>query len=405
MEEMSLRDHPKLAGLHILVLGPVALADLEECLDEESRKLAQRFNSSHRAVPVSDLVEQLLLAGAQVTLLTNSRQLQGGIEHSLTGNNLKVVVLPERTSVKMLAGTFWVSEIINLRKHMLEINYDVIHAHWTYEYALAAIITDRRRTIITAHDAPWVIFRHTFDAYHFAKMMLSLVVGISAYHMIFVSEYLRNSWKWVARGKKSVASNFIKLPQVRKSSESKNISEIIVCSIGDASNHKNLLCSLLAWSIFSEENPCGEYLVVGVTREQAISKWSLHTDIFMHPSITWCGTIDRKQVAETLSTAKVLLHSSLEESYCMAAAEALSMGIPVIGPAKCTALVNLVGEAGIFVEELNPKNLSDCLSTYFNSHEVRTHLMSAAAVKAESMSHVNALSIGMISNEYAKLIG
>ena len=405
MTEDYIRNNQKLSSLHILVLGPVALADLEECLDEESHKLSQVFDTYHRAVPVSDLVKQLLLAGARVSLLTNSQQVQSGNEISLKGNNLEVVVLPERRSVKMRAGTFWVAEILNLRKHILETNYDLIHAHWTYEYALAAVMTDRSRTVVTAHDAPWIILRHTFDAYHFAKLVLSLSVGILAHHIIFVSEYLRKSWGSLARGKKSVVSNFIQLPDVRNSTSDINtISDVIVCSIGDISNHKNLLCSLLAWNIFNKEISGGKYLVIGVTREQATSKWSNHAEVFRDPSIIWLGKLNRKQVAENLGSANVLLHSSLEESYCMAAAEALSLGIPVIGSANCTALVTLAGEAGMFVENLNPKSLSECLINYFTVNEVQTRLMAAAAIKAESMLQVNELSIGLIANVYAELI-
>jgi len=145
-------------------------------------------------------------------------------------------------------------------------------------------------------------------------------------------------------------------------------------------------------------------LVIGVTKNQAIQKWPQYEKQIRNKQISWLGTLSRLELTEKLSSADVLLHSSLEESYCMAAAEALALGIPVVGPAECRALASLIGKAGILVENLSPIGLSDALLEYFTNLKFRTEVLNEAVKKGVSFTDSNKKSMQEICDIYMQLI-
>ena len=53
---------------------------------------------------------------------------------------------------------------------------DIVHAHWTYEFALGAI-ESRVPTVVTAHDAPLSILRLNPTPYRLARTVMAWQVA------------------------------------------------------------------------------------------------------------------------------------------------------------------------------------------------------------------------------------
>ena len=100
--------------------------------------------------PAADWVMELMERGHQVTLYTPpSREIDSPT--TFCGNGLRIRIAKLRA-----CGTgrdFFRSERDQLTRMMIEDRCDLIHAHWTYEFALAAIAS-RIPTLSTIHDPP-----------------------------------------------------------------------------------------------------------------------------------------------------------------------------------------------------------------------------------------------------------
>jgi len=384
---------------HILMLGPVATSDLISVLDVSSGILAHEYNTYHRAVPVSDLVIKLLENNFRVTLITNSQQIRKNQKVEFFGRNLRVICLPERVSVKKRASTFWVREILGLIRESSSLNFDVVHAHWSYEYAVAAIFINRKRAIISAHDSPWSILKYNFDAYHFAKLILSLFVGLFSSCTIFVSNYLAKSWSWLCRNESHVIGNFTLL-ESESSLDSADCMRKTICSIGDMSKHKNLICALKGWDIFSKENPGFIFKIAGVGLEQALNAWPEYERYVRNDGIIWMGKINRLEISKMLKTSDVLLHTSLEESYCMAVSEALLMQKPIIASGKCAPIVELAKDAGILVPENSPKDFANALKKFYFNLDLQFELRRNAQTRSIEIQNQNGNNLKKIIHLY-----
>jgi len=69
------------------------------------------------------------------------------------------LVSPMRPRPRHRALDLFAAERAGVRQAMEEDPCDLIHAQWTYEFALAALATGQP-TLVTAHDAPWRVLRH-----------------------------------------------------------------------------------------------------------------------------------------------------------------------------------------------------------------------------------------------------
>jgi glycosyltransferase involved in cell wall biosynthesis len=154
-------------------------------------------------------------------------------------------MVPARKRARTLGLTQFNQEIKSMAKVMESIQFDVLHAHWTYEFAIAALKTDRN-AIITAHDAPLTIFRWALDPYRFLRLIMAIRVRLFARNLTCVSPYLAEKWKSEMFWKKtiSVIPNICPFPSIDQVNQFSNSAKII--TIGDSSKRKNIKNLVLA---------------------------------------------------------------------------------------------------------------------------------------------------------------
>jgi L-malate glycosyltransferase len=84
---------------------------------------------------------------------------------------------------------------------------DIIHAHWTYEFAWAAIKTNLPH-VVTIHDIASVILWNKFDPYRIIRWYMNRVTMNKAKHMIANSNYTFNMLKNGRKQKTKIINNF-----------------------------------------------------------------------------------------------------------------------------------------------------------------------------------------------------
>jgi glycosyltransferase involved in cell wall biosynthesis len=236
---------------------------------------------------------------------------------------------------------------------------DVVHAHWTYEYALAAQDTGLPH-VITVHDEPWEILRDFRNLYFFLRLLNAIRVRSRSHkNFVFVSDYIRTLWNQrmlASRGE--VIPNMNRL-EIGKFDESKRLNHVI--TVGNTDRRKNIRGLLAAWQMVLLTNPNLRLHLVGPGLGAGDPLAHEFENKFNSGQVTWHGIIARRELSNLYSRCKVLVHPSLHESFGLIYLEAFAGNLGIIVLEKSGSATEVVGDAGLILKDDSPKSLSDAI--------------------------------------------
>lgn len=297
---------------------PVWLADL---LDTPTNCVPKGMGGT----PVNELVRELVRRGHAVRLVTASPDVAEPWEGS--GPNLSIYVAPSRRSPRdRVLGRFR-QEISAMASAIPPASeYDVVHAHWTYEFAAAALSRDKN-SLITAHDSPWTVLNYYKHPYRIFRLGMAWHVARRARFLTAVSPYLAQRWKrqMFFSGRIAVIPNIAPSPplDVRRCPTQNSF-----ISIGDSSKRKNILALLKAFAILRNHFPDATLQLIGPGLGESdvlCMKWNGPV-----AGVTFRGALDREDLWRAVQVSAVLVHPSLEETQGMTILEAMRAGLPVV---------------------------------------------------------------------------
>lgn len=136
----------------IAIIGPITISPLYHLLDSESVQRAQGYpNLGLGGSQITQHVEELVKCGYTVLACSTERKIKDPV--LLRGPHLSVLFVPYQKLFKRLL-TIYRSERRTIANAVREFSPHIIHAHWTYEFALAAIDTNLPH-LITVRDHPF----------------------------------------------------------------------------------------------------------------------------------------------------------------------------------------------------------------------------------------------------------
>jgi len=97
------------------------------------------------------------------------------------------------------------------------------------------------------------------------------------------------------------------------------------------------------------------------------------------------GGVDDTTLAALYAGAECLLHAAWLEGFGLTALEALAAGTPVVGY-RAGAVAEVVGDAGLLVDEQDPDALGDALVTLLGDESLRSRLRAVAKPRAARFS-------------------
>jgi glycosyltransferase involved in cell wall biosynthesis len=315
---------------------------------------------------ISKLIIELRKRGHEVTVFCGS--------HSITetmyveGNGIKLYICPRRARV---AYDFYRQERQTLTQAMNDSECEIIHAHWTYEFGVAALASNKK-ALVTAHDAPLVILsfclRLRIFPHWFMRTLLGIRVMHTAPHLSAVSPYIsRHIEKWYFPKKKvKVTPNGIEeeIFSVAKPPErATSAPPVIISAIVGWGNRKNASNALKAFFLFRKEFADAVYRIYGNDYETngIAHQWAKSKGL--DAGVEFCGKVPHDELLNFISESDVLLHPSLEESFGMSVCEAMALGIPVVGGIKSGAVPYVLdyGNAGVLVDVRSPSKIKEAL--------------------------------------------
>jgi L-malate glycosyltransferase len=310
-------------------------------------------------IPVTLLAEALVNRGHEVHVVTVSSEVSAPW-HSARGA-LSVTVVPFRARARDRARDLFRREVLGLSDALGEQPHDVVHAHWTYEFALAAQ-RGREPVVVTAHDAPFTVLRHHHDLYRLIRLSMAVRTRVRTHHLTAVSPYLAARWhrQMVYRHPIAIVPNISPFEPRREHSRPDGVH---IVDIADASRLKNVPTLLRAFARIRQEVPDADLTLVGggLGTDEACATGARAEGLAT--GVRFLGILSRDRVRAELARATMMVHASLEEGQPVSLLEALAWGLPIVAGRDSGGCAWTLddGAAGTLVDVADPQAIANAV--------------------------------------------
>ncbi|MFA6598865.1 MAG: glycosyltransferase family 4 protein [Ignavibacteriaceae bacterium] len=375
--------------MKITIVGPLSTEMVKKYLDNSSNNLP-RGDGGYSVV---SLVIALIRKSIQVTVLTYSSDTDTVVEAN--GKFLKVIYVPQSVkirSIRMFRDIKCLVDNIKLLKP------EFVHAHWTYEYGAAAILSGYPN-LVTVRDDAHKIFFATPNIFRLFRLFTDWYVCKKAKYLSANSPDLAEVIEKRIKRSVIVLPNFIldekilSETQLRANAPSR-LKKITMLNNG-FSPWKNTERAMLAFNELLAFYPEFQLHMYGQDFEEGGKAHHWVIENAKAKNIKFYGLIDQTKVSTVLDESTIFLHTSLIEGFGLAPLEAMARGVPVVGGKESGAIPWLLdyGKTGVLCDVRNTdeiiktmKNLLDnqkLLEIYSNKGLERAHVFSEEKVVAD----------------------
>lgn len=314
--------------MHVALVGPCSPADVTGLLGASDVEAALAL-PGYRGIPVSELAKGLVEAGHQVTVVTTDSAISAPAKE-FAGPRFRLVVLRSRSRPRDYLRDFYSVERRGIAGILREAAPDIVHAHWTYEFELAAQDSGLPH-VTTAHDAPFTILKQMRDPYRAARLLVALRARPGIQTLSAVAPYLAKRWRRQMRYGKPIAVIPNSIPTDALPARRHPADHPVVLEVSDAGRRKNIPTLIMAHSSVRRTVTDSELRLVGpgLGPDEAAAQWAIERGLAA--GVTFVGKLSRPQLAQEYSRAWLFAHSSYEEACPMTLLEAHGARLPIVG--------------------------------------------------------------------------
>jgi glycosyltransferase involved in cell wall biosynthesis len=239
---------------------------------------------------------------------------------------------------------------------------DIVHAHWTYEFELAAQDCGLPH-VTTAHDAPVTILRQVRDPYRAARLSVAARARPGIRRLSVVAPYLADRWRREMRYSRPIRIIPNSIPTDSIPPQRTPAPHPVGLEVADAGKRKNVAGLLHAFKIVRGEMPDAELRVVGpgLGPEEPLAVGARSEG--MASGVAFLGRLGREELRSEYGSAWVFIHASFEEACPMTLLEAHGAGLPIIGGRDSGGVPYVLddGRAGTLADVSEPRALSQAI--------------------------------------------
>ena len=155
-------------------------------------------------------------------------------------------------------------------------NPDIVHAHWTYEFALGALASGKP-TLITVRDWAPTIFRLKTDHYRFGRLLMACATFFKGSNFIANSPYIQKCLKNYLRKDVPVIPNALDEALFYKGERYLNTSRPAIVSVNNGfAKRKNVKSLMRAYRLIKKEIPACRLMLIGsgFEKDGEADKWA-----------------------------------------------------------------------------------------------------------------------------------
>ena len=336
--------------MKIGIPGPISTESVKDLLNGDISKLPKGYAG---APFLGTLIKTLIKHGHQVSAYTLDNSIPPNQLQPICaeGPNFKIYYCALRKHSLRPNGPylgrivdFYYREIKAL-KIAIELDQpDIIHAHWSYEFALAAIYS-KCPYLVTCHDSPIQVLKYMSNVYRFGRLLMAL---------------------WVFKTIISVIPNpSPREPAINQDKISENtldLSKPIIALVSNGwENRKNVKPALKAFNAVLKNKPAATLHLFGFDQETngPAHQWAKANNI--DQNMIFHGPTASNELLDFLHQSTLLLHPALEECCPLSLIEAMSFGLPVVGGDKSGGVPWVLdfGKAGLLADVTNPEDIAE----------------------------------------------
>lgn len=383
--------------------GPIIVADFKDYLYPDQWR--DDLPVGMGGTPVNLLCRELLNRGQRLVIFSHDKTVKD--EVILEGENLRICLGPQG---KRPARNFFRTEREYLAKAIKRERPDVIHAQWTYEFAMP-VQTSGIPHVITSHDKPITVLRYNFIPYRIARTLMAYRVITRAKRIVSVSppvaQHLSRFMGY--RGSREVIANgmpdsvFAAGDIPRNQNHPFTFATILVGWVG----YKNNANAIRAFALLRKTKPDARLLMFGADHGpgEFAEQWARSEGLA--EGIEFVGMIPYPRLIERLrQEVSALLHPSLEEAQPMVLIEAMAQRIPVIGGRNSGGVPWTLGDgsAGLLVDVRNPEEMAEAMVRLSDDPVLYQEMVTRGQALARERFHISAVA-DAYQRIYAELAG
>lgn len=384
--------------MHILLVGAITTSSLAEVLDVTSAPPGRGASS------VSRLVVGLRRAGHRLTVVTCDPSIQTAHDAVLVeGDGVTIAYGPYRANGRardaFRVEREWMVDQIRSRPA------DVVHAHWTYEEAMAALAV-RPDSLVTVRDwGPSVLWHHRHP-YRVVRLGMQLLVLRRARHLLAPSPRMASRASRLARVDVRVIPNpvgdgFFDAPL----REGRAPDGPVVLAVNNGWGPlKNVSILLRAFARIRAEVPGATLRLVGIDHEPGGPAATWAGEHGLDAGVVFVGPISADAVAAEMAAADVFVHAALEESFGNVVAEAMASGAPVVAGRAAGAVPWVVGDTGALVDVTDPVAVAGAVMRLLTDDSARARASADGRARAHEAFRLDAVTAAHVER-YEALLG
>lgn len=332
--------------MKIGIVGPISNDLLLDSMGLPKEKMPEGLRSPN----VTNLINGLWEMGHKIVVFSLSRDQEKPV--SFYGN--RITVCYSKYRYRLRAVDAFREERRGLLINMHDHPVDVMHAHWSYEFAMAALKMDKN-ALVTLHDwAPQVLLFMP-NYYRAIRLLMN-------YYVLFRSRYLLANSQYIAKNLyrfKTKLLGYVYNPiTVNPKGNCKKSNRIIAVNNG-FNAIKNVATLIDAFVVVKEMVADAELHLYG--HDYGIGEgayaWT-ESKYGCVKGIKFEGEVPYETVLEKMEEAIILVHPSREESFGNVLVEAMFCKTAVIGGDRSGAVPEVLGygKAGV-LEDIGSANL------------------------------------------------
>lgn len=320
---------------------------------------------------------------------------------AFAGRGIKAYFCPQRPHAFRSAGgkrgrmlDFFRYERDCLQAAIADFAPGIIHAHWTYEFVWAALDSGVP-TLATAHDSPLKVVRFTPNLYRLWRLFMARRVLARCRHLTAVSPDLERDLRHLAPAAIHVVANPISnaILQAPGCAPEALDGKTLMMVLNGWTDLKNGATALHAFSLARRAEPRLRLVCFGAGFEPGgeAQRWAEGKGYA--ENVEFRGPTPHGRILEAMRTSMALLHPSRWEACCMSIAEAMSVGLPVIGGQATDGVPWQLdgGRAGVLTDVTSARAMAKAIVALARDRARWQSLSAAARARARELFAVDAV--------------